>query len=85
MLQGKQEKIFQSKDIVNSEVEVSLCALHVMVIFIEERKIGIVGCGPYMKHELEYLSRMTKDITIFTHGNTLDEDLGFPNGYRTYC
>lgn len=46
--------------------------------FYRRKKIGIVGCGPYMKHELEYLSRMTKDITIFTHGNTLDEDLGFP-------
>lgn len=46
--------------------------------FYRKKKIGIVGCGHYMKHELEYLSRMTKDITIFTHGNPFDEDLGFP-------
>lgn len=46
--------------------------------FYRKKKIGIVGCGHYMKHELEYLSRMTKDITVFTHGNELDEDLGFP-------
>lgn len=46
--------------------------------FYRKKKIGIVGCGHYMKHELEYLSRMTKDITVFTHGNEFDEDLGFP-------
>jgi len=46
--------------------------------FYRKKKIGIVGCGHYMKHELEYLSRMTKEITVFTHGNELDEDLGFP-------
>lgn len=46
--------------------------------FYRRKKIGIVGCGQYMKHELEYLSRMTKDITIFTHGNELNENLGFP-------
>jgi thioredoxin reductase (NADPH) len=46
--------------------------------FYRKKKIGIVGCSHYMKHELEYLSRMTKDITVFTHGNELDEDLGFP-------
>lgn len=46
--------------------------------FYRNKKIGIVGCGHYMKHELEYLSRMTKNITIFTHGHSLDDDLGFP-------
>lgn len=45
--------------------------------FYRRKKIAIVGCGFYMKHELEYLSRMTPDITIFTHGNPLTEKLPY--------
>ena len=36
--------------------------------FYRKKKLAIVGCGAYMLHELEYLSRLSDDITIFTHG-----------------
>ena len=56
---------------------ISLCAT-CDGYFYRRKKVAIVGCGHYMMHELEYLSRMTKDITIFTHGNPLDQPVDFP-------
>lgn len=56
---------------------ISLCAT-CDGYFYRRKKIAIVGCGPYMLHELEYLSRMTKDITVFTDGQTLKQDVSYP-------
>jgi thioredoxin reductase (NADPH) len=49
--------------------------------FYRRKKVAIIGCGPYMLHELEYLKKMTKDITVFTDGNPLHEDVGVPVVY----
>jgi thioredoxin reductase (NADPH) len=39
--------------------------------FFRKKKLAVVGCGAYMLHELEYLTRISDDVTIFTHGNSL--------------
>ena len=36
--------------------------------FYRKKKIGIIGSGKYMEHELAFLSQFTDDITIFTNG-----------------
>jgi thioredoxin reductase (NADPH) len=56
---------------------ISLCAT-CDGYFYRKKKLAIIGCGAYMLHELEYLNRLTSDITIFTHGNDLDSDLEYP-------
>lgn len=38
--------------------------------FYRKKKIGIIGSGKYMEHELAFLSQMTQDITIFTNGES---------------
>jgi thioredoxin reductase (NADPH) len=43
--------------------------------FYRRKKLAIVGCGAYMLHELEYLNRISQDVTIFTHGNQLNADV----------
>jgi thioredoxin reductase (NADPH) len=43
--------------------------------FFRKKKLAIIGCGAYMMHELEYLNRISGDVTIFTHGNSLPEML----------
>lgn len=49
---------------------ISLCAT-CDGYFYRRKKLAIVGCGLYMQHELEYLNRVSDDITVFTHGNEL--------------
>lgn len=39
--------------------------------FYRKKKLAIVGCGAYMQYELEYLNRISSDVTVFTHGNQL--------------
>lgn len=56
---------------------ISLCAT-CDGFFYRKKKIAIIGCGAYMRHELEYLSRMTDDITIFTHGNQIEDNYDYP-------
>jgi thioredoxin reductase (NADPH) len=46
--------------------------------FFRRKKIAIIGCGPYMINELSYLSQINKDITVFTNGHKLSEDVEFP-------
>jgi len=41
--------------------------------FYRRKKIAVVGCGAYMMHELEYLNRMSPDVTIFTDGHVLED------------
>jgi len=53
---------------------ISLCAT-CDGYFYRKKKLAIIGCGAYMLHELEYLSRLTSDITVFTHGNELNTDI----------
>jgi thioredoxin reductase (NADPH) len=43
--------------------------------FYRRKKIAVVGCGAYMLHELEYLSRMSPDVTIFTDGRPLEDEV----------
>ena len=40
--------------------------------FYRGKKIGIIGSGSAMMHELSFLKNMTNDITIFTDGSQLD-------------
>jgi thioredoxin reductase (NADPH) len=56
---------------------ISMCAI-CDGYFYRKKKIAIVGCGPYMLHELDYLSKIAKDITIFTNGNPLDASVSQP-------
>ena len=46
--------------------------------FYRKKKIALIGCGPYMLHELEYLKKMTQDITVFTDGNELKVEVDVP-------
>ena len=50
---------------------ISMCAV-CDGYFYRRKKIAIIGCGAYMLHELEYLNRMSSDVTIFTDGHDLD-------------
>lgn len=59
---------------------ISLCAT-CDGYFFRRKKIAIIGCGAYMKNELEYLSQINKDITVFTNGNQLTEDVDYPVVY----
>lgn len=43
--------------------------------FYRDKKIGIIGSGNAMLHELSFLENMSKDITVFTDG----EELELPN------
>jgi thioredoxin reductase (NADPH) len=49
--------------------------------FYRRKKVALIGCGAYMLHELEYLKKMTKDITIFTDGHPLKEAVDVPVVY----
>lgn len=49
--------------------------------FYRKKKLAIVGCGAYMLHELEYLNRISSDVTVFTHGNKLEKDIENPINY----
>ena len=46
--------------------------------FYRKKRIGIVGNGAYMQHELAYLSRLTDQITVFTHGSSLSVSIDAP-------
>ncbi|BCR35365.1 NAD(P)/FAD-dependent oxidoreductase [Mariniplasma anaerobium] len=46
--------------------------------FFRRKKIAIIGCGAYMLNELAYLSQINKDITVFTNGHELNQDVDFP-------
>ncbi len=56
---------------------ISLCAT-CDGYFYRRKKLAIVGCGLYMQHELEYLNRVSQDVTVFTHGNELQCDVENP-------
>ena len=42
--------------------------------FYRNKKIGIIGDGEYMQHELAFLSQFTKEIIIFTDGKELESE-----------
>ncbi len=46
--------------------------------FYRRKKLAIIGCGSYMHHELEYLNRISQDVTVFTHGNKLANPVNNP-------
>jgi thioredoxin reductase (NADPH) len=46
--------------------------------FYRRKKVAVIGCGAYMLHELEYLKKMTKDVTIFTDGHDVDAVVDVP-------
>jgi thioredoxin reductase (NADPH) len=46
--------------------------------FYKKKRVAVVGCGSYMAHELDYLSRITDDIQVFTHGMPLEVDIAYP-------
>ncbi len=46
--------------------------------FYRRKKVAIIGCGPYMMHELEYLKKISSDVTIFTDGNPLKYEVDIP-------
>ena len=46
--------------------------------FYRKKKLAIIGCGPYMFHELEYLNMISSDVTVFTHGNEFSTEINNP-------
>ena len=42
--------------------------------FYRDQKIGIVGSGDHMLHELDFLKNITKDIIIFSNGEHVEND-----------
>lgn len=56
---------------------ISLCAA-CDGYFFRRKKIAVIGCGPYMAHELDVLKDINQDITVFTHGSPLLESVDFP-------
>ena len=56
---------------------ISLCAT-CDGYFYRRKKIAIIGCGPYMKNELEVLGQINKHITVFTNGHELTVDVDYP-------
>lgn len=53
---------------------VSYCAI-CDGFFYRKKKIGLIGNGKYMEHELNVLKNMCKDIIVFTDGQKLDVEL----------
>ena len=43
--------------------------------FYRKKKLALIGNGSYMKHELEVLENISKDITIFTDGLPLEVEV----------
>jgi len=56
---------------------ISLCAA-CDGYFFRRKKVALIGCGPYMAHELDVLKEINQDITVFTHGSPLLESVSFP-------
>lgn len=56
---------------------VSLCAA-CDGYFYKKKKLAIIGSGAYMQNELNYLKRLTDDITIFTNATPLTDDVDCP-------
>jgi thioredoxin reductase (NADPH) len=52
---------------------VSYCAI-CDGFFYRNKRLGIVGSGDFMKNELDTLKKFTKDIIIFTNGETTDQE-----------
>ncbi len=46
--------------------------------FYRRKKLAIIGCGAYMQHELEYLNRISNDVTVFAQGNALEHKVQNP-------
>ena len=62
-LQIKNAKDYESKGL-------SYCAT-CDGFFYRNKKIGIIGSGEFMLHELSFLKNISNDITIFSEGNDL--------------
>ena len=60
-----------AKDLVGNGI--SMCAT-CDGFFYRGKKLGILGAGSFMEKELEVLERFTKDITIFTNGESYTND-----------
>lgn len=56
---------------------ISLCAT-CDGYFFRRKKIALIGYGPYMINELEVLTRINKDIVIFSHNHDLSQEVDFP-------
>lgn len=56
---------------------ISLCAT-CDGYFYRKKRIGLIGYGPYMKRELEHLSRLSDNITVFTHGHDIEGEIDTP-------
>ena len=56
---------------------ISLCA-QCDGYFFRRKKVAVIGCGPYMAHELNFLSSINKNILVFTNGKSLEQDIDFP-------
>lgn len=63
-LKVKNAKVYETKGL-------SYCAT-CDGFFYRNQKIGIIGSGSAMRHELEFLKNISKDITIFTDGEALE-------------
>jgi len=71
---GKQRKAPPIKNLNNLEGKgVSYCAV-CDGFFFRDKKIGVLGNGEYAAHEASYLSSLSKDITIFTNGESIESN-----------
>ncbi len=48
--------------------------------FYRKKRIGLIGNGVFMAHELDVLSKISSDITVFTNGEKLEVEL--PDGIK---
>ena len=48
--------------------------------FYRKKKVGIIGNGLFMAHELDVLAKMIPDITVFTNGLKLEVEI--PDGVK---
>jgi thioredoxin reductase (NADPH) len=53
---------------------ISLCAA-CDGYFFRKKKVAVIGCGDFMKHEVEVLEHLIDDITIFTNNKRLEVDV----------
>ena len=69
---GKARNKLKIKNVSKYELNgLSYCAV-CDGFFYREKKIGLIGSGSSMLHELDFLKNITSDITVFTNGAEIE-------------
>ncbi len=75
---GKHQVLLRAKNFQNFIGKgISYCAICDGFIY-RNKKIGLVGNGPFMEEELEILKNFSPDITVFTNGLKLEVEVDKP-------